>query len=99
MAILTTPNNELTGNDIALANMELVLAIRWHEAQPKSDFNAKQIEKINALRAKLNRILDWAYPDGYEDVEDGDETLLVTSRDMFGDVDGRAEARILRTGT
>ncbi len=90
--------SDLTGNDIALADMELALAIRWYEEQPKSDFNAKRIKGIRALREKLSRVLDWAYPEGYEDTHDGNETLLVKSRDVFGDVEGRAEARILRTG-
>ena len=82
---------ELTGNDIALASMQLIHALNWHKAQPKNDFTDREIEKIVALRTSLEAIADWAYPAGYEDPMDGDEILMVMSRDQFGDVDGRAE--------
>jgi hypothetical protein len=50
--------DELTQDDIALAIVGLALAINWHRAQPKTDCNRGEIEKLAALQFKMNRILD-----------------------------------------
>jgi len=86
----------LTGNEVALAQAAVQLAMAWHrEKTADSDFGKREIEKLSALNLNLDGILNWAYPAGYDDPRDGDEALLVKSMDKFGLVDGRAEFDIL----
>lgn len=44
----------LTGNDIALAQQAVQLAIAWHTARPTSGFGSKQIENLKALLPRLS---------------------------------------------
>lgn len=49
---------DLTGNDLALAQMAAQLAIAWHRRTPESDFRTKEMEKLGALCKKLDTILN-----------------------------------------
>src|SRR5690606_28038286 len=62
----------LTGNDVALAETAVALAISWHKKQP-TDFNRREIQKLEALRKKLGEVLDRA---AFEDDESGDVDVL-----------------------
>ncbi len=71
----------LTGNDLALAEMGLIHAERWHQDRQKkygrNGFSAAELKKLANLRRKLSAIGDHAYP--YE------ETFDESSPDDYGD--------------
>lgn len=70
---------DLSGDELALAESAVQLAISWHKKQPPSDYGRKEIEKLDALNAKLSAINSFAYP--YEDASQmadgiGSETIM-----------------------
>jgi hypothetical protein len=74
---------DLSGDELALAESSVQLAISWHEKQPASDYGRKEIEKLEALNAKLSAINGFAYP--YEDASQmaddvGSETIMRLDR-------------------
>lgn len=76
----------LTGNDLALAEMGLIHAERWHRGQQKkhgrNGFTTAELTKLKALREKLSAIGEHAYPyeGGYDEIVEvphyGDEPIL-----------------------
>lgn len=70
---------DLSGDELALAESSVQLAISCHEKQPPSDYGRKEIEKLQALNVKLSAINSFAYP--YEDASQmadgvGSETIM-----------------------
>lgn len=95
----------LTGNDLALAEMGLIHAVRWHRLQQKrhgrNSFTSAEIAKLEALRRKLSAIGDHAYPyeqtlDGSSPDEYGDEQIMRMDTRQVG-VTRRAAQRFNRT--
>ena len=48
----------MTGNDLALAQASVQMALHWHKKQPNNDFSKQQIARLYDLNAKLDRLLD-----------------------------------------
>lgn len=67
---------QLTANEIATADTQLIHALNWHKSQPKNDFTKAEIAKIDALRRKLNEVLDTFSAASAE--TDGECVVMVT---------------------
>ena len=48
----------MTGNDFALAQTSVQLAINWNKQQPQCDFCDQQIGRLTDLNIKLGQLLD-----------------------------------------
>lgn len=85
----------LTGNDLALAEMSLIHAERWHQEQQKkhgrNGFTTAELAKLKALRAKLSAIGDHAYP--YE----GGYSEIIELPDYGGDPIMRLDAKVVKS--
>lgn len=67
----------LTGNDVALAQMAVWLAVAYWKKQPPSDYGKEEIRKLQALGAKMDDILERAYPTEASEMSGGDESVLM----------------------
>lgn len=52
----------LTGNDLAVAQAAVGLALSWWDKKKSSGFKEQQVGQLRALNTRLNRISDYAYP-------------------------------------
>lgn len=68
----------LTGNDLALAQSSVQLAIAWWKPHPASGHKKRQLAQLNALNTKLGALSDYAYPYKPSDMplNIGDEELM-----------------------
>lgn len=48
----------MTGNEFALAQLAVSLAISWHKDTPQCDYRDNEISKLSRLSTKLNKLLD-----------------------------------------
>lgn len=78
-------DRDLTGNDLALAEMGVSHMINWWKGQPKSGTRTREIAKCEALNKKLSAINSYAYPYESSDtmpLDVGGETIMVLDDDV-----------------